>query len=365
MSTIDTQAALDAIPLRRPRPPREGRGASGVKPPVVRAARRAGLLALGLLAGVLSPAPARAAARGPYSMEILVDGRPVAEYAGRGTTYVEARRGREYSIRLRNHTGERIAIALSVDGLNTIDAKTTPVRLASKWILEPWGSLTLDGWQTSASTARRFFFTSEARSYGAWLGRTRSFGLVSAAVYREARPRSAPIIMREESRRDAPEARGEELGGASGEGEGDDDRGPFDEMRRSAPGESGSKGRGRIEPDADAGAGAGAAAGAASPEGRSKLAPGMLEAQPRLSDDYAATGIGRELDHEVRRVHFVTEPHPAAVIEVRYEYGDALARLGVLPEPCDLHGDPLERRERSRGFDGMDFAPDPYGRDCR
>ena len=54
-------------------------------------------------------------------------------------------------------------IALSVDGLNSIDAKTTSAREASKWILGPYESITIDGWQTSSSTARRFFFATEKR----------------------------------------------------------------------------------------------------------------------------------------------------------------------------------------------------------
>ena len=71
-------------------------------------------------------------------------------------------------------------------------------------------------------------------------------------------------------------------------------------------------------------------------------------------------GIGRELDHRVRRVSFNPEASPAAVLELRYEYHDALVRLGVLPHSYARHEDPLERRERARGFDDLDFAPDPY-----
>jgi hypothetical protein len=56
-------------------------------------------------------------------------------------------------------------------------------------------------------------------------------------------------------------------------------------------------------------------------------------------------------------IRFESEKHPAAVLGIRYEYHDALVRLGVLP-----HGiDPLARRERSRGFADIDFAPDPWG----
>ena len=140
----------------------------------------------------LTSPPAHAGAN-DYSMEILVDGVPLARHAARGRSYVEALPGREYSIRLRNNTDRRVAIALSVDGLNTIDAQTTTSRSASKWILDPGQETTLDGWQTSASTARRFYFTTEESSYGAWLGKTSNLGVITAAVFREKRVKPAPI----------------------------------------------------------------------------------------------------------------------------------------------------------------------------
>src|SRR5262245_50722411 len=124
----------------------------------------------------------------PYAMEVLVDGQPLTSYAARGTTYVEALKGAEYAIRLTNRTGERVAVALAVDGLNSIDARHTSARDARKWILAPWESVTLSGWQTSSGTARRFVFTTESKSYGSWLGRTSDLGIISAAFFRE-RPR--------------------------------------------------------------------------------------------------------------------------------------------------------------------------------
>src|SRR5437870_3497569 len=147
-----------------------------------------------LMAAVLLPSGrALALERAGCSMEILVGGTPLSQYAARGTNYVEAVKGREYSVRLRNRTGERVAIALSVDGLNSIDARTTTASEARKWILEPYGTITLDGWQTSSSTARRFIFTTEDRSYGSWLGRTKNLGLVAAAVFRQKRGMPIPI----------------------------------------------------------------------------------------------------------------------------------------------------------------------------
>jgi hypothetical protein len=73
-----------------------------------------------------------------YSMEILVDGRPLAVYTAGETTYVEALKGREYAVRLTNRTGDRVAVALAVDGLNSIEARPTSSQDARKWILAPW-----------------------------------------------------------------------------------------------------------------------------------------------------------------------------------------------------------------------------------
>lgn len=250
--------------------------------------------------------PAAALQKDSYSVEVLVDGRPLHEYHDRGTTYIEAVRKAEYEVRLRNHTGERVAVALSVDGLNSIDAKTTTSRRAAKWILGPYQTLTVSGWQTSTDSARRFFFTTEDKSYGAWLGNTENLGVISAAFFREKLPDPAPYSRREQQRgADAPSAG------------------------------SGRTGKKR----------------AAADEGAS--APGEAES---LSDDHAATGIGREVGHRVVRVHFDAEARPAAVTQIRYEYRDALVSLGVLPgwEP------PLSRRENARGFEDLDFAPDPY-----
>ena len=45
---------------------------------------------------------------------------------------------------------------------------------------------------TSRSTARQFFFTTEEKSYGAWLGKTRDLGVITAAFFRERRPQPVP-----------------------------------------------------------------------------------------------------------------------------------------------------------------------------
>lgn len=137
-------------------------------------------------------------------LSVVVDGQGRTEYNHRGTTYIEAIRGREYSLRITNPTGHRVAVALAVDGLNTIDAKHTDGWNAAKWVLEPYESTEISGWQVSGTTARKFFFTGERNSYGAALGKTENLGVIEAIFYRE---RERPIAQfREERSRDAAAA---------------------------------------------------------------------------------------------------------------------------------------------------------------
>jgi hypothetical protein len=148
-------------------------------------------LVLGL--GTASPqnSPERTTKAYPnFQLEVVVNGRPLTEYYARGRTYIEALQGAEYELRVRNDSPDRVAVALSVDGLNTIDARHTSAWNASKWVVEPYQTITISGWQMSSERARRFYFTNERDSYGAKLGQTANLGVISAVFFRE---RSRPI----------------------------------------------------------------------------------------------------------------------------------------------------------------------------
>src|SRR6266545_2508813 len=130
-------------------------------------------------------ASASAAGTSGYSMTVLVNDAPTREYHHDGTIYIEALRGRDFAIRLTNPTPYRVAVALSVDGLNTIDARHTDAWSARKWVLDPWESTVISGWQVDQGNARRFFFTGEKNSYGAAIGQTANLGVIEAVFYRE------------------------------------------------------------------------------------------------------------------------------------------------------------------------------------
>ena len=278
------------------------------------------------LATLAIAAPSAAVEQGGVRMELLIDGRPAEELPARGTRYVQAFRNKEYAVRLTNDTNSRVAIALAVDGLNSVDARHTTAADSTKWVLGPWESLVVEGWQVGREQARKFLFTTEQKSYGEWLGDTRNLGIISAVAFTEKR--------RAVVRRPAPEpwyhcCRGdvdEQSSDASGWG-------GAENSRKSA------EGRSRDSEEA--------------PAASSRSGVGSQRAE--APKDHAATGIGRRVENEVEWVEFEMDTQPIASLDLRYGFRDELISLGVLPRPHQA----VDRRESAGGF-----APDP-GRSVR
>ena len=103
--------------------------------------------------------PALGAATRGFSLQVVLDGSARPEYHARGAVYVEAVRDRAYVLRITNPLPVRVAVALAVDGLDTIDARHGDARSAAKWVLGPYESVEFPGWQVNGSNARRFVFT--------------------------------------------------------------------------------------------------------------------------------------------------------------------------------------------------------------
>jgi hypothetical protein len=269
---------------------------------------KAGLALAVMVAGAQAAA---ALEQGGFGLSVLVDGGPRPEYHGRGQVYVEALRGQEYTLRLTNPLGYRVAVALAVDGLNSIDATHGNARSAAKWVLGPYETIEISGWQVNAREARRFYFTGERESYGAALGQTANLGVIEAVFFRERRSlvrRYQDFVQERARREDERQGRGE-------------------------------------------------AAGAA-PSASSEAAPQRTkDAAPAPRDEYAATGMGERTGHSVENVRLELETAPAATLRLRYEFRPQLVRLGLLPHPWHPHTDPLDRREDARGFDG--YCPEP------
>lgn len=263
----------------------------------------------GSLLILLACAGAQSHGHSGFEMEVLVNGSKTPKYFHSGKVYIEAVKNQEYSIRLTNPLNRRVAVALAVDGLNSIDARTSDAFSAKKWVLGPYETVTIDGWQVNQQHARKFFFTTEAKSYGQWLGKTQNLGIISAVFYRE-RPRwnEGQEINRSAPKEDFPESRSSNR-----------------DARQEAP--------------------------QASVGEASKMEAPAAPTQKK-TEDYAATGIGRRTQHEVHWVNMELEPTPVATLNLRYEFRPVLVSMGVLPAP-----DVLLRREGARGF--TNFCPEP------
>jgi hypothetical protein len=259
---------------------------------------------------LLAAGAANASSPSGFGLDVLVDGRERPEFAARRTVYVEALKGRDYALRLSNPTGGRVAVALSVDGLNTIDAKHTSASDARKWVLAPYETVVIPGWQISNATSRKFVFTGERGSYGAALGKTEDLGVIEAVFFREkAIWRETRGFSANENADSAPAA-------------------------PAAPGRVGERDHSQKS----------------SPSQKS-LSPSVSS---ELSDEYAATGMGRQTRFGVTRVDLELEKEPAAVVRLRYEFRPQLIALGVLPRDPD--SSKIARREHARGFE--EFCPE-------
>ncbi len=85
-----------------------------------------------------------------------------------GRPFITAKPQERYSIILHNPMPIRIAVNLTIDGLNSITGKPCKPDEGSKWIIEPYSYVTIRGWQVSGNTARRFYFTTRDDSYAKW-----------------------------------------------------------------------------------------------------------------------------------------------------------------------------------------------------
>jgi hypothetical protein len=258
------------------------------------------------------PWPAPYAVGSLVGVQVEVEGNAAPLYAavdGSGRYYVQARKGGRYTVRLENRSGERLAVRMTVDGLNVISGERQAVDQAGRmYVLDPWESADIQGWRTSLDDVRRFTFVDERASYAARSGQANSrMGWIELAVYRERHrygwraPERPDVTARE----------------------------------------------GRDEPSAPA-AGAPAPRASGDDQARDRSAAKSGRAQEGAAQSYPGTGWGERTHDPVRLVDFEPEPGPAERITLRYEYASALRALGILPWQATR--DRLQERDSGGGF---------------
>ncbi len=222
---------------------------------------------------------AASAAAAIVDVDAVSDARGVLPAYGAGSrgradtyrSYVEARKGERYGIRIRNNTGGRIAVVVAVDGRNIISGTKSRLRADERmYVLRPYESATYEGWRTARDTVNRFYFTSPGDSYAAAFGDRSAMGVIAVAVYREAE--AARTALRE-------------------------------------------KGAAEPRPGTADATGAGAASRRFAPETKSES---------------TGTGFGEEAESPSVRVAFRPEPGAAERHFLKYEWRETLCRKGIV-----------------------------------
>jgi hypothetical protein len=117
----------------------------------------------------------------------LVDrdsGQVAPVYHQDGRAFAPGRPGARYALRLRNLSGARVLVVLSVDGVNVISGETADWRQVG-YVLDPGRSYDITGWRKSDTQVAAFEFAPIERSYAAQTGRPGNVGVIGMAVFRQ------------------------------------------------------------------------------------------------------------------------------------------------------------------------------------
>lgn len=266
---------------------------------------QAGLLAILILWGPTTVWAQRSNQRDVEVEVVSERGRPFPQYPlrrgnNRGVykAHLEAVRGSNYSIQIRNRSNQRIGVVIAVDGRNIISGERSNLRSDERmYVLGPYQQETYEGWRTGKNQVNRFYFTDAGDSYaGAW-GDYSAMGVIAVAAFREVAYQPA---------QPQPWSEGQK-----------DERRAGESSRQSAPSSAAE-------------------------------APRALRSAP-------GTGYGEEEWSPSRRVEFAAERRSFAQFFLKYAWRDTLCRERVID--CDRNQRP---DPRNRFWDEEDrYAPPP------
>lgn len=293
------------------------------------ALRRRTLLALAACVAALGGVACAPAYAAPNLVDLQVvdreTGQPLHVWRRHGRLYVAGRSAARYSLRVTNHTGGRVLVVMSVDGVNIVTGETAGVGQGG-YVFAPYETFDINGWRKSTREIAAFTFAPLPKSYAARTGRPGDVGVIGLAAFRERAPEPPPPP--------PPEAYQDQPG--------DDDRsGSVVDARRAAP-----------TSDEPLPAPPPPAMAPPPSPARAASAPVVVTAQRR--EEKLGTGHGARETSVIDMVDFErATAYPQTVLQVEYDSYDNLVAAGVI-RPGEGH--------RPRPFpsgDGAGFVPDP------
>ena len=273
-----------------------------------------------------------AVASAHYSLTLEDEyGHELPTYQHGGERWVMGRYGQRYNLRIRNHTGRRVEVVVTVDGRDVVTGKRGDFKNARGYVIDAYDSVVIDGFRKSLSSVAAFRFTDPGDSYSSRMGTPENVGVIGAAFFPERRHRRP----RKPIARPRPYY---------------DYRGDLD----GAPSES------RSAPSTRAGrrkrSGGGGAASGGAPAPRSAPAPEAFADAERESN--LGTRYGEDRSSAAREVRFrrANRRRPATVLTARYDDREGLLARGVIAPPRPWRH---AHRHQPEPFPDSRFAPPP------
>ena len=119
-----------------------------------------------------------------FSLQLLVNKKPVTEYSYQGETLVEGRNKSEFTLQVRNGSLSRVAVVISVDGLSVMNGQPA-TKDSSGYVVEANQSLDILGWRLSDRQVAHFVFGSLPEAYASLMGHSDNIGVIGALFYHE------------------------------------------------------------------------------------------------------------------------------------------------------------------------------------
>ncbi|MBZ5714564.1 hypothetical protein [Nannocystis pusilla] len=110
-------------------------------------------------------------------------------YQHGGSVFVAGQMGERYNIRVRNNSGERVEAVVTVDGRDVVSGQLGNYKTQRGYVLEPYGSVLIEGFRQSLDHVAAFRFTDVGNSYSGRWGTPQHTGVIGVAVFKEHQPR--------------------------------------------------------------------------------------------------------------------------------------------------------------------------------
>ncbi len=112
-------------------------------------------------------------------------GQFLSGFEATGKKFIVGQAGDRYSIVLQSHVPARLEVVVSVDGLDVIDGKAASFAKRG-YLIDPHGSIEIDGFRQSMDTVAAFRFGSVRNSYAEKkTGDSRNVGVIGVALFNE------------------------------------------------------------------------------------------------------------------------------------------------------------------------------------